>query len=112
MDKLDYKKAEKELYLPSTKPAAIEVPGMPFIMVDGKGMQLFYCRGLVFIGADMHALYAKPLFHRLKSGFCGIKLGFFLCQLAAGPFKDIGRDKIGLAYHRGPEKGALVRKIR
>ena len=37
MDKLDYKKAEKELYLPSQKPSFVTVPAIPFIMVDGKG---------------------------------------------------------------------------
>jgi len=37
MEKLDYKKAYKDLYLPKTKPMIIEVPKMNFIMVQGKG---------------------------------------------------------------------------
>ena len=37
MDKLDYKKEYKDLYLPKTKPALIEVPAMTFAMVDGRG---------------------------------------------------------------------------
>ena len=37
MDKLDYKKEYKDLYLPKTKPSIIEVPEMLFIMVDGRG---------------------------------------------------------------------------
>lgn len=37
MDKLDYKKAYKELYQPKTKPSIIEVPEMIFIAVDGEG---------------------------------------------------------------------------
>ena len=37
MDKLDYKKAYANLYLPKRKPALIDVPDMAFIMVDGKG---------------------------------------------------------------------------
>lgn len=37
MDKLDYKKEYKYLYMPKTKPMIIEVPEMTFIMVDGKG---------------------------------------------------------------------------
>lgn len=37
MNKLDYKKAQKELYFPSTVPAAVVVPNMTFIMVDGQG---------------------------------------------------------------------------
>ncbi|MBR3901002.1 MAG: GyrI-like domain-containing protein [Ruminococcus sp.] len=37
MDKLDYKKAYKELYQPKTKPSIIEVPEMLFIAVDGEG---------------------------------------------------------------------------
>ena len=37
MDKLDYKKAYKDLYLPPEKPCKISVPTMTFIMVDGKG---------------------------------------------------------------------------
>ncbi len=35
--KLDYKKAFKDLYIPSAKPALIDVPKMQFIMVDGHG---------------------------------------------------------------------------
>lgn len=37
MDKLDYKKAYKDLYQPSAKPSIIDVPEMVFIAVDGKG---------------------------------------------------------------------------
>lgn len=37
MDKYDCKKEEKSLYLPPTTPTIIDVPAMPFIMVDGKG---------------------------------------------------------------------------
>lgn len=36
-EKLDYKKKFKELYMPSGKPAAVDVPEMTFIAVDGKG---------------------------------------------------------------------------
>ncbi|GGL49957.1 GyrI-like domain-containing protein [Sporolactobacillus putidus] len=36
-DKLDYKKAFKDLYLPPKKPVIIDVPAMNFIMVDGRG---------------------------------------------------------------------------
>jgi hypothetical protein len=34
---VDYKKTEKELYLPKTAPSVIDVPEMKFIAVDGKG---------------------------------------------------------------------------
>lgn len=37
MEKIDYKKKYKELYLPKTRPMEILVPKMNFIMVDGKG---------------------------------------------------------------------------
>ena len=37
MEKLDYKKAYKDLYLPKKKPSVIEVPEMTFIQVKGKG---------------------------------------------------------------------------
>ena len=37
MSKIDYKKDYKDLYLPKTIPAIIDVPSMGFIMVDGKG---------------------------------------------------------------------------
>lgn len=37
MDKLDYKKEYKDLYLPKSTPAEIVVPPMTFIMVDGRG---------------------------------------------------------------------------
>ena len=34
---IDYKKTQKELYLPKTTPSIIDVPRMTFITVDGKG---------------------------------------------------------------------------
>ena len=34
---IDYKKTQKELYLPKTTPSVIDVPRMTFITVDGKG---------------------------------------------------------------------------
>lgn len=34
---VDFKKEQKELYLPSTKPSIIDVPPMKFIMVEGHG---------------------------------------------------------------------------
>ena len=37
MEKLDYKKEYKDLYLPKTKPMVIEVPSMKFIIVEGSG---------------------------------------------------------------------------
>ena len=37
MEKTDYKKKDKELYMPKTRPAIVEVPSMMFIMVDGCG---------------------------------------------------------------------------
>lgn len=37
MDKLDYKKAYKELYLPKKTPVIVTVPAMSFIMIDGEG---------------------------------------------------------------------------
>ncbi len=37
MEKLDYKKEYKNLYMPKTKPVLIDVPNMKFIMVKGKG---------------------------------------------------------------------------
>jgi hypothetical protein len=37
MEKIDYKKTEKEFYAPKTEPSVIQVPPMNFIMVDGQG---------------------------------------------------------------------------
>ncbi len=37
MEKLDYKKTFKDLYLPKVRPAFIEVPKMSFIAIDGQG---------------------------------------------------------------------------
>lgn len=37
MEKLDYKKAYKELYRPKTTPGIVDVPKMLFIQVEGKG---------------------------------------------------------------------------
>lgn len=37
VEKLDYKKEYKDLYMPKTKPMLIEVPTIKFIMIDGKG---------------------------------------------------------------------------
>jgi len=36
MDKIDYKRTEKHLYLPKV-PAIVDVPEMVFFAVDGKG---------------------------------------------------------------------------
>lgn len=37
MEKVDYKKKFKELYLPKTVPAEVKVPVIKYIMIDGKG---------------------------------------------------------------------------
>ena len=37
MSGFDYKKAQRELYLPGRMPAVVDVPEMTFIMVDGQG---------------------------------------------------------------------------
>lgn len=37
MNKLDYKKEYKDLYIPSTEPTLIEVPTIQYVMVEGKG---------------------------------------------------------------------------
>ncbi len=37
MNKVDYKKEDKDLYQPKTEPSEIFVPAMNFIMIDGKG---------------------------------------------------------------------------
>ena len=34
---IDYKKTDKDLYLPKITPSVIDVPQMNFITVDGKG---------------------------------------------------------------------------
>ena len=33
----DFKKEYKDLYMPKTKPTIVNVPKMPFIMIDSKG---------------------------------------------------------------------------
>lgn len=35
--KVDYKKDFKQLYMPKTSPEMVEVPSIPFIMIDGSG---------------------------------------------------------------------------
>ncbi len=37
MDKLEYKKEFKELYLPKNNPNVIDVPSMRFVIIDGEG---------------------------------------------------------------------------
>ena len=37
MEKLDYKKAFRDLYMPKTEPVLIEVPEMTFLAVEGHG---------------------------------------------------------------------------
>jgi hypothetical protein len=37
MDKIDYKKCNRELYAPNSEPSIITVPAMKFILVDGCG---------------------------------------------------------------------------
>jgi hypothetical protein len=34
---IDFKKTEKQFYLPKRKPEIIDIPEMVFIMIDGKG---------------------------------------------------------------------------
>lgn len=36
-EKLDFKKRDKDLYMPGMRPSVIQVPAMNFIMADGKG---------------------------------------------------------------------------
>ena len=36
-ERFDYKKEYKDLYMPKSKPAIVDVPSMNFIMIDGKG---------------------------------------------------------------------------
>ena len=38
MEKIDYKKEYKDLYLPKTNPMFIDVPSMKFIMVEEKNI--------------------------------------------------------------------------
>lgn len=52
-DKLDYKKAYKDLYLPGRSPALVDVPEMRFLMADGQGAP-----GGVQYQAALQALYA------------------------------------------------------
>lgn len=37
VNSVDYKKLEKEYYIPSTKPSIVMMPKMKFIVVDGEG---------------------------------------------------------------------------
>lgn len=37
MDKVEYKKSEKELYFPKQEPSIINIPKMGFITIDGAG---------------------------------------------------------------------------
>jgi hypothetical protein len=37
MDRLDYKKKFRELYMPKTEPSLIDVPEMVFVQVEGRG---------------------------------------------------------------------------
>lgn len=37
MNKIDYKKEYKDLYMPSTSPMLIEIPKIQYVMVEGKG---------------------------------------------------------------------------
>lgn len=64
MDKLDYKKAFKELYAPSTSPAFIDVPEMKFIQVSGKGdpndSEGEYSRALELLYALAYAIKMAP----------------------------------------------------
>lgn len=40
MEKLDYKKEYKDLYMPKTKPILVDVPNMKFIMIKVKEIQM------------------------------------------------------------------------
>ena len=82
MEKLDYKKEYKDLYLPGTAPVCIEVPPICFIMVDGQGdpngeeyqaaMQLLYALSFTLkMGAkqaDGYFEYVVPPLEGLWAG--------------------------------------------
>lgn len=64
--KHEWKKEEKQLYVPGTKPSVVDVPKLQFAMISGEGDP----NGDAFAG-DVGALYALSYGIRMmpKSGF-------------------------------------------
>ena len=46
MNKLDYKKEYKDLYMPKTKPVFIDVPPIHYVMVEGTSMNTGFVLGI------------------------------------------------------------------
>jgi len=72
MDKLDYKKEYKELYLPKNKPIVIDVPEMSFAIIDGEGDP----NGKEF-SLDVEALYSFSYAVKMSYKSQEIPKGFY-----------------------------------
>lgn len=88
-EKRDYAKEEKELYLPKDKPSIIDVPALPFIMIDGEGDP----NGPEF-GEVMSALYGFAYTIKMSYKSKDVPPGFY--QYRVFPLEgvwDLGGDK-------------------
>lgn len=70
--KIDYKKDFKELYVPKTVPEIVNVPRMPFFMIDGSGDP----NGEAFAKAT-EALYAMSYAVRMSYKSADVLAGFY-----------------------------------
>lgn len=88
-EKYDYAKEEKELYLPKREPSIIDVPAMPFIMIDGSGDP----NGPEF-GEVMGALYGYAYTIKMSYKSKDVPQGYY--QYRVFPLEgvwDLGGDK-------------------
>ncbi|WP_132944404.1 GyrI-like domain-containing protein [Tumebacillus sp. BK434] len=72
MNKIDYKKDFKQLYLPKTVPEIVEVPNMQFLMVSGAGDP----NGAVFAEA-VEALYSLSYAVRMSYKSDDVPAGYY-----------------------------------
>lgn len=83
----DFKKMYKELYGPKTEPSLVEVPAMPFLMLDGQ-----YLGGI----SNSAGTAVRPVVHPQdesegRRGSAGL---FCLCGAAAGGTVDDGVRRV------------------
>jgi len=72
MEKIEYRKAYKELYLPKTTPSIIDIPAISFLVIDGKGDP----NGETF-ALETEALYSLSYAVKMSYKSQKIPLGFY-----------------------------------
>jgi len=106
MEKLDYKKAFKSLYLPGKQPVQVEVPEMKFIMIDGIGSP----QGKAYQDA-IQALYSLTFTIKMSKLSAEKPEGYF--EYVVPPLEGLWHCEDGpLDFHRPKEDWRWTSMIR